>query len=192
MLNRTSAQANAISELYNRLPPIALDEALVVGGPMRKERAAGEPTPLAVFVRRRLKELDLRQSEFCRLTGFDQGLLSKIQNSVISSLSLESSLRLAIGLRVSPKVILGLTDRMDLQDLVMQAYVTDFFPELASMQEASLPGAVLEITRMALCAYMLGRSLAPAYSILEYLTASRRGAKDRSLPNNLMMEAKGL
>ena len=159
---------------------------------MRKERVAGEPTPLAVFVRRRLKELELKQSEFCRLTGFDQGLLSKIQNSVISSLSLESALRLAIGLHVSPKAILSLTERLDMQELVLQAYATDFFPELAEMQDANLPGSVLEITRMALCAYTLGRSLAPAYSILTYLTATRRGAKDRGLSNNLMLEAKGL
>src|ERR1700754_4124344 len=138
MFNQTDAQANAQSELYNRLPPIAADEALLAGGSMGKERVAGEPTPLAVFVRRRLKELELKQSEFCRLTGFDQGLLSKIQNSVISSLSLESALRLAIGLHVSPKVILSLTERLDMQELVLQAYATDFFPELAEMQDANL------------------------------------------------------
>lgn len=159
---------------------------------MRKERVAGKPTPLAVFVRRRLQELELKQSEFCRLTDFDQGLMSKIQNSVVSSLSLESALRLAVGLRVSPRVILSLTDRMDMQNLVMRAYSTDFFPELAAMHGSAMPGPVLEITRMALCAHTLGRSLAPAHSVLSYLTAVRRGSKDRLSPNNLFAEAKGL
>ena len=85
---------------------------------MRDERNASKPTPLAIFVRRRLEELELKQSDFCRLTGFDQGLLSKIQNSIITSLSLESTLRLALGLSISPKVLFGLMDRFDLQDLV--------------------------------------------------------------------------
>src|SRR5262245_58078182 len=53
------------------------------------------PTPLATFVRERLAELEIRQSDFCRLSMFDQGLLSKIQNSVVTSLSLESVLKLA-------------------------------------------------------------------------------------------------
>jgi hypothetical protein len=193
MPNGTDVQASAMSETHNLLPTAALYEGLIAGGPMRKERVAGRPTPLAVFVRRRLQELDLKQSEFCRLTDFDQGLMSKIQNSVISSLSLESVLRLALGLRVSPRVIFSLTDRMDLQDLVMKAYAKDFFPELAEMHDAEMPGPVLEITRMALYAHTMGRSLAPAHSVLSYLTAARRGSKDRVSPNNnIFSEAKGL
>ena len=54
----------------------------------------------------RLAELRMKQSVFCRLTGFDQGLLSKIQSSMISNLTLETSLRLAVGLSVPPEEIL--------------------------------------------------------------------------------------
>jgi transcriptional regulator with XRE-family HTH domain len=79
-------------------------------------------TPLSVYVSNRLAELGLRQSEFCRLYGFDQGLLSKIQNSIVANLSLESVLRLAIGLRASPRDILGLIGRMDMHELVRKSY----------------------------------------------------------------------
>ena len=159
---------------------------------MKKEREAGRPTPLAVFVRRRLEELELKQSDFCRLTGFDQGLLSKIQNSVISSLSLESALRLAIGLSVSPKVILNLTDRMDMQELVMRAYAIDFFPELVEMHGPHIPGAVLEMTRLAMCAYKMGRSLAPVHAILSHLALARRESNGRQLSNEPLAEVKGV
>lgn len=79
-------------------------------------------TPLAIFVRERLAQLGVRQAEFCRINCFDQGLMSRIQNSAITNLSLESALRLAIGLAVPPKNILDLIDRTDLHELVMAAY----------------------------------------------------------------------
>jgi hypothetical protein len=85
-------------------------------------RATNESTPLAKLVRQRLSEMGIRQSEFCRAHRFDQGLLSKIQNSVITNLSLESVLRLSVGLAVPPQELLALIDRMDLHDLVLQAY----------------------------------------------------------------------
>lgn len=78
-----------------------------------------------MFVRTRLAELGLKQADFCRLTGFDQGLLSRIQNSVITNLSLESVLRLALGLRTSPKDILSLIDRSDLHELVVRSYAIE-------------------------------------------------------------------
>jgi len=84
------------------------------------------PTPLASFVRERLSELDIKQSDFCRLSMFDQGLLSKIQNSVVTSLSLESVLKLAVGLSVPPRKIFSLLDRMDMHDLVMKSYAGEF------------------------------------------------------------------
>jgi transcriptional regulator with XRE-family HTH domain len=84
------------------------------------------PTPLATFVRERLAELEIRQSDFCRLSMFDQGLLSKIQNSVVTSLSLESVLKLAIGLSVPPHRIFSLLDRMDMHDLVIKSYAGEF------------------------------------------------------------------
>ncbi len=89
-------------------------------------RHTNESTPLAKLVRQRLTEMGIRQSEFCRAHRFDQGLLSKIQNSVITNLSLESVLRLSVGLSVPPDELLALVDRMDLHDLVLQAYNAEF------------------------------------------------------------------
>ena len=83
--------------------PEATPESLAVGWRSQmKHRRLTEQTPLAVFVQNRLAELGMKQSEFCRLTGFDQGLLSKIQSSMITNLSLETALRLAVGLSVPP------------------------------------------------------------------------------------------
>jgi transcriptional regulator with XRE-family HTH domain len=83
------------------------------------------PTPLALFVRNRLAELGLKQSEFCKLTGFDQGLMSRIQNSMITNLSLESVLRLALGLSTPPQDIFNLIDRSDLHELVVRSYASE-------------------------------------------------------------------
>ena len=159
---------------------------------MRKERNASKPTPLAVFVRRRLEELDLKQSDFCRLTGFDQGLLSKIQNSIITSLSLESTLRLSLGLSVSPRLIFGLTDHSDLHDLVLRAYALEFFPELSKINGNEISAPVFEIASLAFSAHSMGRSLAPALAVLAYLTAARRGSRDSKEKSGQIAEAYGL
>ena len=82
-----------------------------------------DETPLSRFVGARLAALGMKQSEFCRLTGFDQGLLSKIQSSMISKLNLETALRLAVGLSVTPGKIYALIGRKDLNDLIMKAMV---------------------------------------------------------------------
>ncbi|MCI0392819.1 MAG: helix-turn-helix domain-containing protein [Acidobacteria bacterium] len=84
------------------------------------------PTPLAAFVRGRLAELEISQSDFCRRSTFDQGLLSKIQNSLVTSLSIESVLKLAVGLSVPPQQLFQLIDRLDLHELVMQSYAQEF------------------------------------------------------------------
>lgn len=106
---------------FRPAPPVAAPVAQGVPWRMPPKRV-NEITPLAHLVRQRLTEMGVRQSEFCRLYRFDQGLLSKIQNSVITNLSLESVLRLAVGLSVPPEKILALIDRMELHDLVLQAY----------------------------------------------------------------------
>lgn len=124
-----------------------------------------EQTPLAIFVRERLAELGMKQSEFCRLTGFDQGSLSKIMSSMITTLSLETALRLSRGLCVSPKEILSLVDRMDLHDLVIRAYANDL-RELKRQEGADVPEPVQEISRLAYDAHMEGRSLLPVLRML--------------------------
>lgn len=147
-----------------------------------KHRRLNEQTPLAVFVQNRLAELGMKQSEFCRLTGFDQGLLSKIQSSMITNLSLETALRLAIGLSVPPDEILTLIDREDLHTLITRAYpgIVGPSPPVAS---EDLPAPVQEINRLAMRAYGLGRSLSPVIGVLAHL-AIMRG--DR--PNAMAME----
>ncbi len=115
------------------------------------------PTPLATFVRERLAELEIRQSDFCRLSMFDQGLLSKIQNSVVTSLSLESVLKLAVGLSVPPQRIFNLLDRMDMHDLVIKSYAGEFSemvtgalrddaPEIADRLRAALKEAAGKVS----------------------------------------------
>ena len=81
-----------------------------------------QQTKLAILVRERLTHLGIKQSEFCRITGFDQGLLSKIQASIITSLSLESVLRLSLGLGVRPTRVFDSIDRPDLHELVLKSY----------------------------------------------------------------------
>lgn len=143
-----------------------------------------EQTPLAVFVRDRLAELGMKQSEFCRLTGFDQGLLSKIQSSMITHLSLETALRLAVGLSVPPEEILVLIDRPDLHTLITKAYPrAEANLPVANGEE--IPVTVYEINRLALRAYGLGRSLAPAIGVLLHLAAGRRESSN----NQKQMEA---
>jgi hypothetical protein len=112
--NSQNAANQPAPQNFRPVPPVA---------PWRPpHKKVNEITPLAQLVRERLSEMGVRQSEFCRLYRFDQGLLSKIQNSVITNLSLESVLRLSVGLSVPPEKILALIDRMELHDLVLQAY----------------------------------------------------------------------
>jgi transcriptional regulator with XRE-family HTH domain len=87
----------------------------------KRQRASAE-TPIAVFVNARLAELGLKQCEFCRKTGFDQGLLSRIQSSTSSNLSLESCLRLAIGCSVPPEKIFDLVGRPEFHSLITKSY----------------------------------------------------------------------
>ena len=152
-----------------------------------KHRRLTEQTPLAVFVQNRLAELGMKQSEFCRLTGFDQGLLSKIQSSMITNLSLETALRLAIGLSVPPDEILTLIDREDLHALITRAYPGTVGPSLPPGCE-DLPAPVQEINRLAMRAYGLGRSLSPAIGVLAHL-AIMRGEKPKSMAMEMATES---
>lgn len=192
MVNRNNRHTNSLGKAPFSPLAAQADAQLIDGPRKRRVRNAGEPTPLAAFVRQRLEELELKQSDFCRLTGFDQGLLSKIQNSVITSLSLESTLRLALGLSIAPRVLFALTERIDMQDLVMRAYALDFFPELSARGGMQIPGPVFEITALALNAYSMGHNLAPAYAILSYLTNAANGSKETKSSSALATETYAL
>jgi transcriptional regulator with XRE-family HTH domain len=139
-------------------------------GPMKKRRPI-QKTPLAIFVTERLAELGLKQSEFCRQTGFDQGLLSKIQSSMITKLNLETVLKLARGLGVSPKGILELTGRADLHELIVGAYSAEA-AELIDRPAGDAPEAVVEIDRLAMRASSLERDLTPVIEMLASIVSS--------------------
>ncbi len=106
------------------------------------------PTPLAIFVRERLAELEISQSDFCRRSTFDQGLLSKIQNSLVTSLSVESILKLAVGLSVPPPQLFQLIDRMDLHELVMQSYAPEFSAVVSDWLQSESPNLAAEAQRV--------------------------------------------
>ena len=127
-LNRLGATTDApLRPLATVVNPMSLDHKKI-------EPPAGdkEQTPLSLFVRERLVELGMKQADFCRLHNFDQGMLSRIQNSMAFNLNLESGLRLAVGLQVSPLKIFALIGRPELHELIRIAYARDW-PELAAM-----------------------------------------------------------
>jgi hypothetical protein len=145
-----------------------------------KKRTQMEQTPLSIFVRERLAELGVSQSEFCRLTGFDQGLLSKVQSSMVTNLTLESALRLSIGLCVSPQKVFELLGRKELHELVVTAYAIDM-ADLKQLKDEEMPAEVLEICQMALRAHLQHHDLEKIRKALYPLAVAHRSTDDRSM-----------
>jgi hypothetical protein len=79
-------------------------------------------SPLAELVGNHLRENKLRQVDFCRQTGFDQGLLSKILSSVVSTLNVETALRLADGMKVPPGVVFEAIGKQDIDQMLRRFY----------------------------------------------------------------------
>ena len=77
---------------------------------------------LAELVGTHLKARGMRQVDFCRQTGFDQGLLSKILSSVVQTLNVESALKLAEGLQISPSVIFEVIGKKDVDEMLRRFY----------------------------------------------------------------------
>src|SRR5215212_9636612 len=101
-------------------------------------------TPLARFITERLRQLGLKQVDFCRQTGFDQGLLSKLQSSVITTVNLESALRLADGLKVASGDVLSLLGKDDAHRLLQKLYGNNVCAQCA--KEAVAPEPIESIT----------------------------------------------
>jgi transcriptional regulator with XRE-family HTH domain len=135
-------------------------------------RTVEASTPLAQFITQRLRVLGLKQSDFCRQTGFDQGLLSKLQTAVISTINLESALRLSDGLRVPPGDMLALLGKPDAHSLLQRLYGN----EVCAQCEAQpiQPEPVRTIVDAAQHAHTLGRDISPAIMLLRHLGATRR------------------
>ncbi|PYP88825.1 MAG: hypothetical protein DMF61_06565 [Blastocatellia bacterium AA13] len=81
-------------------------------------------SPLSELVSEHLKSTGLRQIDFCRQTGFDQGLLSKILSSVVNTLNVESALKLAEGMRIQPSVIFEAIGKKDVDEMLRRFYST--------------------------------------------------------------------
>jgi len=79
-------------------------------------------SPLAELVSTHLKARGMRQVDFCRQTGFDQGLLSKILSSVVQTLNVESALKLAEGLQISPSVVFEVIGKKDVDEMLRRFY----------------------------------------------------------------------
>lgn len=98
----------------------------LAGNPLSISSSTGEAnprrSPLAELVSTHLKNKGLRQVDFCRQTGFDQGLLSKILSSVVSTLNVETALRLAEGLNVAPIVVFEAIGKPDVDAMLRRFY----------------------------------------------------------------------
>jgi transcriptional regulator with XRE-family HTH domain len=77
---------------------------------------------LAELVSKYLRTKGMRQVDFCRRTGFDQGLLSKILSSVVTTLNVESALKLADGLGLPPGVVFESIGKKDVDALLRKFY----------------------------------------------------------------------
>jgi len=144
-----------------------------------EKRTVQPTTPLARFITERLRELGLKQVDFCRQTGFDQGLLSKLQSSVITTINLESALRLADGLKVPPGDVLSLLGKTDADLLLRKLYGNTVCPHCAG--ETIAPEPVQSITTAAQQAFTLGRDMTPVLVMLRHLSATRRASATESL-----------
>lgn len=136
------------------------------------KRALQAVTPLSQLITNRLSELGLKQVDFCRRTGFDQGLLSKLQSGVITTINLESALRLADGLKIPPEEILSLLGKTDAHRLLLKLYSNNICTRCGERQVE--PEPVHSITTAAQQAYTLGRDVSPALILLRHLSATRR------------------
>jgi transcriptional regulator with XRE-family HTH domain len=79
-------------------------------------------SPLAELVSENLRKKAMRQVDFCRQTGFDQGLLSKILSSVVTTLNVETALKLAEGLGLPPAVVFEAIGKRDVDELLRRFY----------------------------------------------------------------------
>jgi transcriptional regulator with XRE-family HTH domain len=79
-------------------------------------------SPLADLVSENLRTRGMRQVDFCRQTGFDQGLLSKILSSVVNTLNVETALKLAEGLALPPAVVFEVIGKKDVDELLRRFY----------------------------------------------------------------------
>jgi hypothetical protein len=101
---------------FSFLSPPGVPDA---GNEQRKEIRR---SPLALLVSSHLKKMGMRQIDFCRQTGFDQGLLSKILSSVVCTLNVETALKLAEGLDLEPVMVFEAIGKKEVDALLRRFY----------------------------------------------------------------------
>src|SRR5215216_6955772 len=84
--------------------------------------SASRRNRLSELVSDHLRARGLRQVDFCRQTGFDQGLLSKILSSVVTTLNVESALKLAEGLNIAPSVVFEVIGKKEVDEMLRRFY----------------------------------------------------------------------
>ena len=82
----------------------------------------GRRSALAELVSSHLRSNGLRQIDFCRQAGFDQGLLSKILSSVVNTLNVETTIKLAEGMNMPPRVVFEATGKSDVHEMLVRVY----------------------------------------------------------------------
>ncbi|HUK90999.1 MAG TPA: hypothetical protein VLZ81_11405 [Blastocatellia bacterium] len=88
-----------------------------------QDKSSGcQRSPLADLVSGHLQSSGLRQVDFCRYTGFDQGLLSKILSSVVVTLNVESALKLAEGMNLPPIVVFDAIGKREVHETLIRLY----------------------------------------------------------------------
>src|SRR5215468_78442 len=84
--------------------------------------AQARRSALAELVSEHLRTNEMRQVDFCRQTGFDQGLLSKILSSVVTTLNVETALKLSDALGLPPSVVFESIGKKEVDDLLRKFY----------------------------------------------------------------------
>ena len=114
-MSKPLSQPDATGQAENRYTGAAAQQQLSV----QRDEAK---TPLADLVAAHLRSQGLRQIDFCRQTGFDQGLLSKILSSVVSTLNVESALKLADGMNIPPSVVFEAIGKKEVDQMLRRFY----------------------------------------------------------------------
>jgi hypothetical protein len=79
-------------------------------------------SPLSLLISEHLRANGLRQIDFCRQSGFDQGLLSKILSSVVNTLNVETALKLAEAMSLAPSVVFEAIGKKEIDEMLRRFY----------------------------------------------------------------------
>jgi hypothetical protein len=117
------------------MPRLATDDAAVCYFGAKDRQPSNQPgaastgdvreyprSALAELVSGHLRSNGLRQIDFCRQVGFDQGLLSKILSSVVSTLNVETALKLSEGMNLPAAVVFEAIGKIEVHQTLIRIY----------------------------------------------------------------------